>query len=53
MSEQHQNLIRTIESQRARIEALEKALREAVPCLEDSGYLPQAKAARAALNPEK
>jgi len=36
-----------------RIEALEAALREAVPCLEDSGYLPQAKVARAALNPEK
>jgi len=30
MSEQHQNLIRTIESQRARIEALETALREIV-----------------------
>jgi hypothetical protein len=27
MSEQHQNLIRTIEKQRARIEALEAALR--------------------------
>jgi hypothetical protein len=35
MSEQHQNLIRTIESQRARIEALEAALRR-IDAINDS-----------------
>jgi len=35
-----------------RIEALEAALREAIPCLEEQGYLPEAKRARAALAPK-
>lgn len=35
------------------IEALEAALREAIPCLEEQGYLPQADRARAALASEQ
>ena len=38
MSEQHKNLIRTIETQRARIEQLEAALREIETiCIESAG----------------
>jgi hypothetical protein len=38
---------------KARIEALETAVRLAIPCLEDQGYLPEAKRACAALAPEQ